>query len=844
MQTILSIRNLGTITGCADQAVKYLASKPQLLHSNSKQSVTASDDYYSFSEYASEGSSGDDQATIVRYQTPESQRRSPHEDQQQLQSEATLPNVVPERRLDPGQKTMGVTFDESHATRTKSVAPNEGLSWNQTGSEISPPTPGVDDTPYIRFAIEQLTRDEELLGSRRGTGRQSQDSIIVSPIEPKEEEEPTQQFQTRRDTPPRRDVWRTFPPVSSLEPNRKSLLSPAQSQRLSCKAATNDVFLSVEPPKDHRYSKLDFVPTALRPLSLGLLIFCCLLMMASIIFSNVWSSRHDGLCQYDGVGTSLYFVFEFLPQLLGSSIILWLLVIQTAVHRILPFSGLASERVTRRSRAMHGLALFPTNFLIPNLSLFALGEPLLGVCFIVFWLSLLTVPLQSSFFQTKLFETGIHTGWRWTATQPIGWTLVVLYALLVIALLCVLIHFRRRRTGLIWDAGSLADVLVLLEKSNILSHFDRSDITRASAQSQHARDYRLGYWTTSSRPQDIFYGIGEENVPARRFSLSGGKLMEKTAEDTHADPRNLDLESQRGLRTSTAEFLQNDVHSVAVRYRWIPWFLRDTFVVAWIVTAFVLTIAFIVVSFVKKAVHIGFPPLLPAPTTSQGFSPADFLYSFLPSLIGMILFLLWQPIDLYFRALQPFASLANPHGAIAEDSLLLDYLGGLPFEVSIRAALAGHFRVAWISFVSVISITLPILGGGIFTAQFVMTKQNVLMRACMPAYYALVVFTIIYALSFLVIWPTRIRYLPHDVRTLADLISFVNQSLLLGDPAFRGPWSKVDLYTRLLGVPPGEKAKLRYGFGVYVGRDGKEHLGIDRLQRPGSGEMLIATGWR
>ena len=823
--------------------IKRTASKPQLLHSNSKQSVTASDDYYSFSEHASEVSSADDQATIVRYKTPGSQRRSPHEKAQQLQSEATLPTVKPTRKLEPGQKTMGVTFDESQTVRRKPGAPNEGLSWNQTGSEISPPTPGVDDTPYIQFAIEQLTRDEELLGRRRGAGRESQDSILVSPIEP--EEEPAYQDQARRDNTPRRDVWRTFPPVSSVESNRKCLVAPARNVRANHgQVATNDVFLSVEPPKDHRYSKLDFVPAPLRPLPLGLFIFCCLLMMAGLIFSNVWSSHHNGLWQYDGVGTSRYFVFEFLPQFLASVIILWLLVIETAVHRVLPYSALASESATQRSRAMHGLALFPTNFLIPNLSLFAHGEPLLGVCFIVFWLSLFTVPLQSSFFQTKLYGTGSLTGWRWTATLPIGWTLVALYALLVIALLCVLVHFRRRRTGLIWDAGSLADILVLLERSNVLSHFDWSDVTGANTKTHHARDYRLGYWTTSNRPQDIFYGIGEENVPARRFSLAGGKLMEKTVEDTRADPRSLDLESQRGLRTSTAEFLQSDVHSTAVRYRWIPWFLKDTYVVAWAVIAIILTIAFIVVSFVKQVVHIGFPPLLPAPTTSQGFSPADFLYSFLPSLIGMILFLLWQPIDLYFRALQPFASLAKPHGAIAEESLLLDYLGGLPFEVSIRAALAGHFKVAWLSFVSLISITLPILGGGIFTAQFVVSKQDVLMRACMPAYYALIVFTIIYALSFLVIWPTRKRYLPHDIRTLADLISFVYQSPLLGDPAFRGPWTKIDLVTRLLGVPPGETMKVRYGFGVYMGRDGKEHLGVDRLQREGAGEMLVATGWR
>lgn len=135
-----------------------------------------------------------------------------------------MPAVEPVKTLEPEHKTMSVTFDESPTVTRKPEPPNAGLSWNQTGSEISPPTPGVDDSPYIRFAIEQLTRDEELLGRRRGAVRESQDTILVSPIEP--EEGTAYRAQTRRDTPPRRDVWRTFPPVSSVESNRKCVLAP------------------------------------------------------------------------------------------------------------------------------------------------------------------------------------------------------------------------------------------------------------------------------------------------------------------------------------------------------------------------------------------------------------------------------------------------------------------------------------------------------------------------------------------------------------------------------------------------------------------------------------------
>lgn len=54
---------------------------------------------------------------------------------------------------------------------------------------ISPPTPGVDDTPYIQFAIDQLTRDEEVnhaLESRPLQRPSSRESYSVERIVPDE----------------------------------------------------------------------------------------------------------------------------------------------------------------------------------------------------------------------------------------------------------------------------------------------------------------------------------------------------------------------------------------------------------------------------------------------------------------------------------------------------------------------------------------------------------------------------------------------------------------------------------------------------------------------------------
>lgn len=564
-------------------------------------------------------------------------------------------------------------------------------------------------------------------------------------------------------------------------------------------------------------------------------------MITALIFCNVWSSRHDGFLQYDGVGTSRYFLFQFLPQILAIIMILWLFIIQRAIQRIFPFCVLSAYNSAGSSKIFHEAALFPTNFLIPNLAYFRYGEPALAFCFLIFWLSLFTVPLQGALFQTRYFTNEGEDVWRWTTVRPVGWTLLALYILLAIALVVLLLRFRLRQTGLKWDPVSLADILVLFHRSNMLADFEGSEIPSARDGQRAAKSYRLGYWKTTNRPNEIFYAMGEEHALARQYSLEGGKLKAKISANPFAGP-SMDLEGQRPVETATLESLQANIHSPNLRFRWVPWFLKDTFVVAWIVVAVILMLAFVIVSFVNRAIEKGFLPLLPAPTTSQGFSPANFLYSFVPSLIGMILFLLWQPIDLYFRALQPFANLSNTRGTTAERSLLLSHNASLPIEISIKALLAGHYKVAWISFVGLLSATLPVLAGGVFTAQFFPSSQDVRMAASIPGYEALVVFTVIYALSFLIIWPGRKRHLPHDIRTLGQLVSFFYQSPLLGDAAFKQPRSKIDLLTKLLGSPVG-KARPRYAFGVFFGRDGgREHLGIDRLQRPGSGEMIVTTG--
>ena len=267
-----------------------------------------------------------------------------------------------------------------------------------------------------------------------------------------------------------------------------------------------------------------------------------------------------------------------------------------------------------------------------------------------------------------------------------------------------------------------------------------------------------------------------------------------------------------------------------------------------------LLIAFLVVSFVNNAVRTGFAAMLSSTTEQNGFSPANFLFSFIPSLLGMFLFLAWQPIDVYFRSVQAYVNLAEYDGASARRSVLLSYNAQLPLFVTLRAIANRDWKVAHFSSMSVLSALIPIIAGSVFTA-LLFASGEVRMTASMPGYYTLCVILALYALSYLVIWPTRFRYLPHTINTVSGNLSFLYASRLLKDSAIRNIRTKDDFIARLDGrtntglTGDGRKktrrsdktGESRYGFGIYIGIDGKEHLGIDRMYRPGSSDMMVVT---
>lgn len=855
-------------------------SNPSIIHRRSEQSITASEDYYSLSPSSSSSTyiphhiNDPDhitsEATIIRYSTPPSRYRTPAQSRDNLA-------LVDDGNSDPaalrslGHRTQSVdslnsrerqqaampaplNFRNDSRFRRKpvpsTVMENPNSPTQQQQSIIadrsdfgSPPTPGPHDEQYVRFALDQLTRDEEVRGSRRYadsdrgqsnnplypvTGRFSQQPLS-RPLHPvptrsSDAQQPSSLplLNTRHRSKAEQILGEDptladepgSPEIPTRSPRRKSTPQFLGREPLASPQGP-DVFL---PCAADSSRPLHFLPGILRPAKLGLFTALVMLYLAALLFTAIWSLINTGLWDYTGFGNGRYFVFNYLPTLLGTFLLLWLFQIQIAVTRISPFLALSSPSQRTREEGAD-LPLYQTNFLFPSsLHHFRAGQIVLGFFTLVAWLQVFTLPLLASAFNVYFLGASDAGAWRWIATQGVVWPLIALYALLLLALIALLFHLvRLRETGMKWDPRTLADLMVLLERSNALA--DDAELSVDAA--------RVGLWRTSHRPNEVFHAYGLAGREVRKYSLEDGRITEKSTPQQQQRDSGIttDPEAQRPDTSASQEKERDSADAMLPRRASsysslssnslisLPWYLRPVFTSLWAIAAVILLLAFLVVSYLPSTrVSAGFDPSIPAPVNSMGYSGTNFLYSFIPTVLGELCLLTWLSFDLGHRRLAPFmALLAEPSGETAERSLLLSYHADLPFHASLVAFANAHYRTAWLAFVTLLAATLPTLAGGVFWAQFFIPMQTILISAHMPAFYALTVFFTLYALSHLLLLPlTRAeRRLAHSTSnnnpalTFADILSLVRHSRILDDVAFHSPTSKIDLVTRLLGAPIG-----------------------------------------
>lgn len=777
----------------------------------------------------------------------------------------------------PSAAAPAVRFDEAQlAVLSAGAPPMSGLK-DALAIAASRVTPGVDDTPYIQYAIEALTRrrnpsaeddfsDDEGdyedgmgAGYGRPDSRRAPDEEMgmgfggAAPVpqprstyagdrEPRRlsaerapparlpvEEPPTKRkedFLVIRPTPPLAP-----PPSQHVQQPAAPEQIPPPNVRPTTAANESDQWVPVTKimrenyyPNDKTYPPLTFKPRILRPFSMLILMAMCILMIAGLIASAVYSDQNNGLTEYPGsIYNGQYFLFRILPQLLAAAILLYAQAIQATSMRILPFVSMASEDARQRYLALFQ-PLHPSTFLFPRLS----GPWQLKVFSVSTWLMLFTIPLQSGAF-TCIFDA---SGWIWGSVQGIAWALVVLYIVQTIATALLMVFWFGKWTGLVWDMRSIADLIPLLNRSNTThSYKGKAFASGGRGFKNQLRDRwfdRLGYWRTEDmQTGGIWYAIGASGSPshadqdprALRDMLSG---TNRPGSHAGASLASHDLAVPTNLSHENA------------RYRYLPWCLRSAVLVPFAALTSILLLVLLIISFLPQTrLESGFRPLVQARPGDSAFSAANFLYSFIPSLLGMLLFLAFQSLDLALRTVQPWGELSSrPEGSIARKSILADYAACLPFQAPLRAARLGHWRVCVTSLMSTLFLAIPVLAGGLFMALTRLRDGQVLMFPSIPVYGVLLAFLFLYVGCLTLLLPRRRQFrLPHAVVTLADVISFCAADELAHDAAFRSVRSADDLRTRLgadRAADPRDESM--WFFGVVPGKD-ERTLSVRRVRR-------------
>ncbi|KAJ6446797.1 Alcohol dehydrogenase superfamily, zinc-type [Purpureocillium lavendulum] len=686
-------------------------------------------------------------------------------------------------------------------------------------------TPGVDDTPYIQYALEALTRDRRSNSTQHVTaptsGRQpylsdvprripDEELAFLAVTQPQPVYDNTRQPSNVREPRAGPSLPTTAPVVAFATPASPSTSSldevpPASNQWIAVDRAA----LQTIDPRGRTYPPLTYKPRILRPFSMIILMISCLLMIAALIFSDRFSSQRNGLTPYPGtIYSGQYFVFRILPQLLAAVILIYAQSIVSASVRILPFTTTAKEDPRERYLALFQ-SLYPTSFLRPQL----IGPWQLMVFDLATWAAIFTVPLQSVAF-TCVF---VGEKWIWTPSQGVVWALVGLYAFLLVATNLLMAFWFKQWTGLRWDMRSIADLIPLVNRTNTLISYKQ----RALSEPHH--DFkgrltdrwfdRLGYWQT----EDALSGGIWHSIGTSAASPAYGPHIHDEQVKRESFDVSLGSHELNGFGMGGGSHL--------------PWCLRDVPLIVFAVISWLILLALLVVSFLPQTrLEGGFSPRLTAKPDEAAFSPANFVYGFIPSLVGMILWLLFQSLDLSLRIVQPWGDMVKLEGAVARRSILADYAACLPLQATWKALSNGHWRVAVTSLMGVLFVFIPVLAGGLFMA-LTADDESVRMYPSMPVFGVLLAFLILYVVCILLLVPRRRQFmLPHSVTSPAGILALCSADELVQDAAFRAVRSHRDLEVRLGVGRDDPREESMWFFGLLPGRD-EQGLSVRRLRR-------------
>jgi hypothetical protein len=214
------------------------------------------------------------------------------------------------------------------------------------------------------------------------------------------------------------------------------------------------------------------------------------------------------------------------------------------------------------------------------------------------------------------------------------------------------------------------------------------------------------------------------------------------------------------------------------------------------------------------------------PDTAHDLILYVLLFRSLPVLVASLFAMNYMNlVDIGHRFSQPFANMFNQE-ASAEDTILLNYVWGIPGAVTIESLKRGHMKVAWFSFLNLFNAFFPLLVSGLFT--IINTGPRIVFHVDDVSFYLCFAFIVVYAFSLPFAWPSWKRGLPRKCYSLGDVLSLCYASSFVQNTALNVNARNITqrhLESRLF------LQEEKFSIGMYTGSDGKSHFGFDNTYR-------------
>jgi len=183
--------------------------------------------------------------------------------------------------------------------------------------------------------------------------------------------------------------------------------------------------------------------------------------------------------------------------------------------------------------------------------------------------------------------------------------------------------------------------------------------------------------------------------------------------------------------------------------------------------------------------------------------------------ISVLIKSVWELLEKEMRMLEPFWILFNRNAP--SSVLTLDYSATIPGYIVIKALSKGHLLLAWVTFISILIEILTVVMGSLDTQG----GEESPLSSSVSFILCIVILSLVLLTGFLVLHKRRHPFLPRQPGTISSVLAFIHQSRMLTDFGGTEQQSTEERRRKL------EKLGMKYGFGWYLGRDGKRHLGID-----------------